>query len=40
MKNEMSCLNALTLEEVIELHEKEGFEFVIEGGAITDVLHG
>ena len=27
-----------TLEELIELHEKKGFEFVIEDGVITDVL--
>ena len=40
MANEMLCVNLLTLEDVIELHEKEGYEFVIEGGAITDVLHG
>ena len=26
-----------TLEELIELHEKKGFEFVIEDGVITDV---
>ena len=39
MKKEMSCLNVLTIEEAIELHEKEGFEFVIEGGVITDVIH-
>ena len=29
-----------TLEELIELHEKKGFEFVIEDGVITNVLHG
>lgn len=28
-----------TLEELYELHKKEGFEFVIEDGVITDVLH-
>ena len=27
-----------TIEDLIALHEL-GFEFVIEGGAITDVLH-
>jgi hypothetical protein len=37
MKNEMSCVNLLTIEKVIELHEKEGYEFVIEDGVITDV---
>ena len=32
--------NEVTLEELVELNAK-GFEFVIEGGAITDVLlHG
>lgn len=29
-----------TLEDLIELHEKKGFEFVVEDGVITDVLHG
>ena len=28
-----------TLEELYKLHEL-GFEFVVEGGVITDVLHG
>ena len=28
-----------TIEDLIELHEKKGFEFVIEDGVITDVLH-
>lgn len=32
--------NEVTLEELVELHKK-GFEFVIEGGEITNVvLHG
>lgn len=29
-----------TLEELIELHEKKGYEFVIENGVITSVLPG
>lgn len=29
-----------TLEDLIELHEKKGFEFVIEDGVIKDVIHG
>lgn len=29
-----------TVEELIELHEKKGFEFVIEDGGVTDVLLG
>ncbi len=29
-----------TLEDLIELHEKKGFEFVIEDGEISDVIHG
>ena len=28
-----------TLEDLYELHDKKGFEFVIEDGVITDVLH-
>ena len=28
-----------TLEDLYELHEKKGFEFVIEDGVITDVIH-
>jgi hypothetical protein len=39
MIKEISCLNALTLERVCELNE-EGYEFVIENGVITDVIHG
>lgn len=31
--------NTATLEDLIVLHE-QGFEFVIEGGEITDVLFG
>lgn len=31
--------NEVTLEELVELNAK-GFEFIIEGGAITDVLFG
>lgn len=27
-----------TIEDLIELHEKKGYEFVIENGVITDVL--
>lgn len=27
-----------TLEELYELHEKKGFEFVIEDGVITNVI--
>jgi len=38
MKNEILCANLLTIEEVCELHEL-GFEFVVEGGVITDVFH-
>ena len=29
-----------TLEDLYELHEKKGFEFVIEDGVIVNVLHG
>lgn len=29
-----------TLEDLYELHEKKGYEFVIEDGVITNVLHG
>lgn len=29
-----------TLEDLIELHEKKGFEFVVEDGVIKNVLHG
>lgn len=29
-----------TLEDLVELHEKKGFEFVVEDGVITNVLHG
>ena len=36
MSKEMSCLNALTLEELCELNE-QGYEFVVENGVITDV---
>ena len=39
MSKEMSCLNALTLEELYELNEA-GTEFVVEDGVITDVIHG
>ncbi len=28
-----------TLEDLYELHDKKGFEFVIEDGEITDVLY-
>lgn len=28
-----------TLEDLCELHDKKGFEFVIEDGVITDVLY-
>lgn len=28
-----------TLEDLYELHEKKGIEFVIEDGVITNVLH-
>lgn len=30
----------ITLEDLYELNEKEGLEFVIEDGVITDVLFG
>ena len=40
MSKEISCLNVLTLEEVYELHEKEGFEFLVEDGVVTDVCAG
>lgn len=29
-----------TLEDLIELHEKKGFEFIVEGGVITNVYTG
>lgn len=29
----------ITLEEAYRLNEKYGFEFVVEGGEIKDVLH-
>lgn len=28
-----------TLEDLYELHDKKGFEFVIEDGVVVDVLH-
>ena len=28
-----------TLEDLYELHERKGFEFVIEGGKITNVIY-
>lgn len=31
--------NEATLEDFYELHEKKGYEFVIENGVITDVLY-
>lgn len=33
-------INKATLEELYELHEKKGYEFVIEDGVISDVIHG
>lgn len=39
MSNEMSCVNLLTVEELCKLNE-QGFEFVVEDGVISDVLHG
>lgn len=29
-----------TLEDLYELHDKKGLEFIVEGGVITNVLHG
>jgi len=31
--------NEATLEDLVELHDKKGFEFVIEDGVITNVLY-
>lgn len=28
-----------TLEDLVELNEKKGYEFVCEDGVVTDVLH-
>jgi hypothetical protein len=39
MGNNMIYGNEATLEDLCRLHE-QGFEFVIEGGEITDVLYG
>lgn len=32
-------INEVTLEDLCKLHE-QGFEFVIEDGVISDVIHG
>lgn len=28
-----------TLEELVELNEKKGMEFVVEGGKISEIIH-
>lgn len=40
MDMNLICGGEATLEDLIELHEKNGFEFVIEDGVITNVIHG
>ena len=39
MDYELIYSGQATIEELVELHEKKGFEFVIEDGVITHVLH-
>lgn len=39
MGNDLIYGHVMTLEEAYRLNEKYGFEFLIENGVITDVLH-
>jgi hypothetical protein len=38
MEMELIYGGQATLEDLYELHDKKGFEFVVEDGEITDVL--
>jgi len=39
MELELIYRGEATLEDLIELHEKKGYEFVIEDGVISHVLY-
>ena len=39
MELELIYSGKATLEDLQELNEKKGYEFVIENGGITDVVH-
>lgn len=39
MELELIYCGQATLEDLCELNEKKGYEFVIEDGVITDVLY-
>lgn len=39
MNLELICKGKATLEDLYELHEKKGYEFVIEDGVITNVIY-